>query len=399
MRHGLMMCAVGMFVLGLGATAWAAGPAGEWIIEVDFAGQPVEASLTITENADGTLKGTIVSDQGTLEINNVQYQDGKVSFKASLDTGGGQMMEFTFEGQLADDVLTGKIASDLGEMSVRGTRGGIVGTWEVTSESQLGTRKRTLIVKEDLSATLKGESDEYAVSDLKVENGKVTFKWTLKEQGNDIPLEFEGTITGRNLKGVYKMDGQEAAQVAGVKQLPVASDPALMAGTWSLEIDSPIGKLEHKLTVNADGTTEYDQGTEKGPVSNLVVGKEVSWDVNIQGYDVKFKGTLDGDSLTGSYHLDGEPVAPTTGKRGDAQTAAPAAGGGITAEVVMQMMDQNKDGKISLDEAPEMLKQNFAMVDANADGGIDLKEAELIANFMNANRPQAPAAQPAQPQQ
>lgn len=49
------------------------------------------------------------------------------------------------------------------------------------------------------------------------------------------------------------------------------------------------------------------------------------------------------------------------------------------------MMDTDGDGKISEEEAPDQLKANFAFVDSNADGSIDIKEAEIIANFMRNN--------------
>lgn len=59
--------------------------------------------------------------------------------------------------------------------------------------------------------------------------------------------------------------------------------------------------------------------------------------------------------------------------------------GGVTAAQVIEMMDTDGDGKISKEEAPDQLKANFAFVDSNGDGSIDVKEAEIIANFMTNN--------------
>lgn len=56
---------------------------------------------------------------------------------------------------------------------------------------------------------------------------------------------------------------------------------------------------------------------------------------------------------------------------------------GVTAAQLMEQMDANKDGKITMDEAPEQLQASFAMVDMNADEGIDIEEAQLIADFIN----------------
>ena len=47
----------------------------------------------------------------------------------------------------------------------------------------------------------------------------------------------------------------------------------------------------------------------------------------------------------------------------------------LTGEHVVLLMDRNRDGKISLDEAPAELKANFGMLDGNQDGAIDADEA------------------------
>ena len=59
-----------------------------------------------------------------------------------------------------------------------------------------------------------------------------------------------------------------------------------------------------------------------------------------------------------------------------------APGGGNPAERIMAL-DQDDDGKISKDEAPEwMREQMFERVDTNGDGAIDREEAEVMAQRM-----------------
>ena len=64
------------------------------------------------------------------------------------------------------------------------------------------------------------------------------------------------------------------------------------------------------------------------------------------------------------------------------QSQSPAAdAGGITAEHLMSLLDTDRDGKITLDEAPEDLKAGFGLFDRNGDGGIDVTEAQVLVDF------------------
>ena len=46
-------------------------------------------------------------------------------------------------------------------------------------------------------------------------------------------------------------------------------------------------------------------------------------------------------------------------------------------------MDKDRDGKISKDKAPDELKTNFQYIDTNGDGAIEVKEAQVIADYVN----------------
>ena len=46
-------------------------------------------------------------------------------------------------------------------------------------------------------------------------------------------------------------------------------------------------------------------------------------------------------------------------------------------------MDKDRDSKISKDKAPDELKTNFQYIDTNGDGAIEVKEAQVIADYVN----------------
>ncbi len=96
---------------------------------------------------------------------------------------------------------------------------------------------------------------------------------------------------------------------------------------------------------------------------------------------------------------DGEIDAAEAGGMADApreeQTPSPQqATSAATAEQLMALMDTNSDGKITMEEAPEDMKDGFYFIDANGDGGIDLKEAQVMADYVNNENEQS-----TQPQQ
>lgn len=68
--------------------------------------------------------------------------------------------------------------------------------------------------------------------------------------------------------------------------------------------------------------------------------------------------------------------------------------GRVTAEQIIGHMDKNGDGGIGKDEASEELKPHFEQIDTNKDGVIDVKEAQVMADYVNADI-RLPAGTPA----
>ncbi len=82
--------------------------------------------------------------------------------------------------------------------------------------------------------------------------------------------------------------------------------------------------------------------------------------------------------LTDRIDLTANP--PTPGATG--QTTGSQSFDSSQAPIILSSLDADKDGKISLGEAVEDMKANFAMIDSNGDGGIDIDELTRILKMV-----------------
>ena len=56
---------------------------------------------------------------------------------------------------------------------------------------------------------------------------------------------------------------------------------------------------------------------------------------------------------------------------------------GVTAATLMEQMDANGAGKVSMDESPEQQQASFGMVDMDGDEHLNLEELQMVADFIN----------------
>ena len=293
----------------LPSTLFADGdPTGDWAIIVDMAGTPVEADMSVAKNDDGTLSGKLISMMGEAELGNVTFEGDKLAFTQTFGEGDAAMT-FTFEGTLAGDTFAGMLSGDMGDMAVNGTRKvPVEGTWNFTSDSQLGVITLPLIINADMTGTY----SEYTVENLALEGSKLTFDVTVEVDGSQLSLQFAGERDGgHRINGNFLMEGAEVATV-------VITRAGEIPGTWNITSDSPLGVVEHVL-VFADATAGTLDGTELTDVvieaSNIAFN--VSLDVQGQVYDLAFEGSVAGPTIAGAFIMDGSPVAEITGARAE----------------------------------------------------------------------------------
>ena len=111
-----------------------------------------------------------------------------------------------------------------------------------------------------------------------------------------------------------------------------------------------------------------------------------------------------GDALktldrNGDGSLTPEELVPpgAAGQAGRPETGRPPQQGnpGVAAFLErLKQADANGDGKLSKDEAPERMKENFDRIDANSDGQLDQEELRRMASRIRPNQQDNPPGRP-----
>jgi hypothetical protein len=93
-------------------------------------------------------------------------------------------------------------------------------------------------------------------------------------------------------------------------------------GTYKIEIDSPMGTQEVKLTLKAQGTTftgSSDSSFGQNKFTGKVDGDRVTWDSEMNGpmgkMELTFTGKITGDDFSGEVKAGVFGTYPFKGKR------------------------------------------------------------------------------------
>jgi hypothetical protein len=173
---------------------------GSWQMKLTREDREFTSTLTVKVDEQGELGARWRSERGELDISDVQYERGDVSFRMVRKREDRQW-EATFEGNIdrETDTLSGVITSQRGEMKVKGTRAGtpLIGTWNLESTSERGTRRQRLRVNPDMS----GLYGTIPVKKVNLEGDKVSFKIVLEFGDRTFEMDFEGKLEDSKLTG------------------------------------------------------------------------------------------------------------------------------------------------------------------------------------------------------
>lgn len=187
--------------------------AGSWELKYKIGDREITSKLVVKADKEGNLIGQWQSQRGESEVTDLQYERGKLTFKRT-STYQDTKREYTFEGTVRGDTLSGMIKSERGEIEVEGKLigGSLIGTWNLEVASERGTRKQRLLVNPDMS----GLYGAIQIKKINLENDKVDFLTVLKFGDQSYEITFVGKIEDTKLTGEITTS-QGSQKITGTK--------------------------------------------------------------------------------------------------------------------------------------------------------------------------------------
>jgi uncharacterized protein with FMN-binding domain len=230
---------LGTFVIG--EPSWAADPvnvAGTWNITVESpngTGTPTVVFKQEGETLTGTYKGRFgdSSVKGTIKGNDIKFstiispqgQDLEITYSGTVEgdtmkgtASFGAMSDGSFSGKKAAASAAAPSASSAPAAASAGPN--VTGTWNFTIESPNGTATPSAVFKQDgenLTGTYKGRLGEVPLKGT-VKGNQIVFSFKVSPQGQEIEIQYAGTVEANAMKGTVKFGEMGEAPFNGKKQ-------------------------------------------------------------------------------------------------------------------------------------------------------------------------------------
>jgi hypothetical protein len=273
---------------------------GDWELTMDFNGRQTFASLSIAKKPDGTFTGK----WGSTDLKDLKFDGQKLTFVRTIQRGD---QEFTmdFSGSFKDGKITGNLSSDRGEFQATGARkkpkSPVLGQWDIKFNVMDRDITPRLIISQKPDGVVEAKwtsgFGESVVSNVKIQEGKLTLSRKTTANDNTFESTFEGTVKDNALIGTIKSDMGEVA-VAGQR---IGS---ALIGRWEITRTSDQGPRTNLLTIDTDLTGRYESFGGEILIKDLKLdGDQVSFKTEMgfgdQTFVTEFKAKLDGKTLKG----------------------------------------------------------------------------------------------------
>jgi hypothetical protein len=311
-------------VIGVPQVLAAEDITGQWEVTMEFGGRPMYATLTISKNAEGAL----TAKWGSEDVSNVKFDGQKLTFARTVRWGDNEF-SLGYAGALADGKITGTLSSDQGDLPANAARkkplSPAVGMWDL--KYAIGDRdmtaKLTVSQKPDgtLDARWVSERGDNVVSNVKCQDGKLTFDRTAKFNDREMQMTVASTVQGDKLTGTIKSDMGEIplhGTLAGSE----------LIGQWRLTVVSDMGTWTVPMTILPDLSGRYEfLGSELPMKSVKFENGQLQFALEFgpadQPFQFDFKGKVENGTLKGQMTSD-QGNSEITGKRLPPAAAAAA---------------------------------------------------------------------------
>jgi hypothetical protein len=224
--------------------SWAADTAnvsGLWNLTIETPNGPGTPSITLKqdgENLTGTYKGRLGESplKGTIKGNTIKF--------STTISPQGQALELTYSGTIDGDNMKGTAAfGAMGEAPFTGKKAqagaaapapapapvsastaksgsaNVTGTWNLKIDSPNGPATPSAVLKQDgetLTGTYKGRRGDTPLTGT-VKGNEIKFSFKVNPQGQDIVVEYAGTVDANSMKGTVKFGEMGEAPFTGKK--------------------------------------------------------------------------------------------------------------------------------------------------------------------------------------
>ena len=286
-----------------GAQPRGRGVFGDWQVKYQAGERQMDAIIAFSRDSEGNRTGQWISFMSLSDLQDLKYEDGKLSFTRTRRGRDGETTTSKFTGTIQDGKLTGTMSSERGEYEVQGQPAPriprAVGTWQMKIKREDREFESTIAVKADkegnLSATWSSERGTLEIPQVQYERGSLSFAMERKTEERQWKASFEGTIDRETdtLTGALKSERGEMEAVGKRTGTPII-------GTWILESTSERGTRKQRLRVNGDMSALYGSL----PIKKVALdGDKMTFKLVLefgdQTFEMDFAGKVEGSKLSG----------------------------------------------------------------------------------------------------